>query len=682
MEAPAYRASPNAPPPDDRLDSWKEIAAYLKRDVTTVQRWEKREGMPVHRHLHDRIGSVYASRAELDAWARSRHPAWAENGANISVPEPVVVAEPAAAATLTIRAKWWLAAAAALAAALVLATLFEIQRTEYFWHSPIANAHFQPVTEFDGVSGAAAISRDGHLIAFLSDRDGPTDLWVTQTGSGEFHNLTHGSVPGLVNPSIRTLAFSPDTSLVSYWVKPAREGGDDTTTWAVPTLGGQPRPYLQGVAEYDWSPDGSRLGYHTSGPGDPVYLSTDGRVSNAQLLLKSSPGTHSHFPVWSPDGDFLYLVHGSVPDKLDIWRIASRGGVPEQITFHNSLVLYPTFLDRRTLLYLASDAEGSGPWLYSLDTERRVSHRLTFGPDRYTSLAASADGRHIVATIASEKKTLWRLDITASLTTAPTRLALGAGTGSSPRLGTNYLLYLRAGGSGDEVWKLVDGVDTQLWHGPGARILGAAISSDGRAIAFSVRQDGRSLLYTMLADGTGARVLSDSMDLEGPPAWSPDGRFITTAVKEGGIPHLVQVSVMSVKDRSITALVPGYSIAPTWSPDGKLVLYSGPDVGTAFAVKAFAADGSYVSLPPLSLTRGARHLALLPGSKTLVFLEGDLAHKNLWQMDLQTGARHPLTDLPPGFDVRDFDVSPDGREIVLERVQHRSEVVLLSLPQH
>jgi DNA-binding transcriptional regulator YiaG len=39
--------------PKDRLDSWKEIAAYLNRDVTTVQRWEKREGMPVHRHLHD-----------------------------------------------------------------------------------------------------------------------------------------------------------------------------------------------------------------------------------------------------------------------------------------------------------------------------------------------------------------------------------------------------------------------------------------------------------------------------------------------------------------------------------------------------------------------------------------------------------------------------------------------------
>src|SRR5437773_368605 len=64
--------SPTESPPRNRLDSWKEIAAYLKRDVTTVQRWEKREEMPVHRHLHDRIGSVYAFTSELEAWQLSR----------------------------------------------------------------------------------------------------------------------------------------------------------------------------------------------------------------------------------------------------------------------------------------------------------------------------------------------------------------------------------------------------------------------------------------------------------------------------------------------------------------------------------------------------------------------------------------------------------------------------------
>jgi adenylate cyclase len=55
-----------------RLDSWKEIAAYLNRGARTVQRWEVEEGLPVHRLVHEKLGSVYAYKAELDAWWASR----------------------------------------------------------------------------------------------------------------------------------------------------------------------------------------------------------------------------------------------------------------------------------------------------------------------------------------------------------------------------------------------------------------------------------------------------------------------------------------------------------------------------------------------------------------------------------------------------------------------------------
>ncbi len=76
--------SVQAPSAETRqLDSWKEIAAYLNRDVTTVQRWEKREAMPVHRHLHDKRGSVYALAEELDAWRENRRPALEEE------PDPI-----------------------------------------------------------------------------------------------------------------------------------------------------------------------------------------------------------------------------------------------------------------------------------------------------------------------------------------------------------------------------------------------------------------------------------------------------------------------------------------------------------------------------------------------------------------------------------------------------------------
>ena len=73
MSDPSYEIPPVEKAPEKLLDSWKEIAAYLSRDVTTVQRWEKREGMPVHRHLHDKRGSVYALPEELDAWIHSRN---------------------------------------------------------------------------------------------------------------------------------------------------------------------------------------------------------------------------------------------------------------------------------------------------------------------------------------------------------------------------------------------------------------------------------------------------------------------------------------------------------------------------------------------------------------------------------------------------------------------------------
>src|SRR6516225_3611198 len=60
--------------PAERLDSWKEIAAFLRRDVRTVQRWEKKEGLPVYRHQHEKLGSVYAFRPELAEWLNTRQP--------------------------------------------------------------------------------------------------------------------------------------------------------------------------------------------------------------------------------------------------------------------------------------------------------------------------------------------------------------------------------------------------------------------------------------------------------------------------------------------------------------------------------------------------------------------------------------------------------------------------------
>src|SRR3954463_6277435 len=114
----------------DRLDSWKEIAVYLNRDVTTVQRWEKREGMPVYRHVHERMGSVYASQAELDTWARSRNLRGAQQNGN-SVPSPNPPAQPPPAAISSSPAKWrFVLPLAAAGALLTIAASFWFHVTE------------------------------------------------------------------------------------------------------------------------------------------------------------------------------------------------------------------------------------------------------------------------------------------------------------------------------------------------------------------------------------------------------------------------------------------------------------------------------------------------------------------------------------------------------------------------
>ena len=683
MREPTLGTPPSERPIEDRLSSWKEIATYLKRDVTTVQRWEKREGMPVHRHVHDRIGSVYAFRPELDAWMRGRNlQAGREIGDNGTPPELPVEVEHLPKSPPLIRWRFVLPLAA-MAAVLTVGIGFWLQRTDYFWRSPIAGARFQTVTDFGGLAQGATLSRDGHFVAFLSDRDGPMDVLVTQVGSGEFHNLTHGSIAGLANPSIRSPGFSPDASLVTFWVRKPNGGsnGSDIGVWAVPTLGGEPRPYLEGVAEFDWSPDGSRLAYHTPGPGDPLYISNGSRRPGDAPIFTAAAGLHGHFPSWAPDGSFIYFVEGTLPDKLDIWRIRPTGGAPERVTSQNGLVSHPVFLDRRTLLYLASDPDGSGPWLYSMDVERRIPHRLTSDLDRYTSLAASADGRRLAVTLASPRRTLWRLRIDDSTTnaSAAAQVPLTTSTGFSPRLGPDYLLYVSATGTGEGIWKVTNGTATELWSGQGAQVFGGpAIAPDGRHIAFSVRQLGQTLLCAMQDDGTNAHIVADSLDLQGDPAWAPDGQSITTAANDHGMPHLFRVPI---DGRSAAPFVPESSVDPAWAPDGRFVVYSGPDIGTTFSVKAVTAEASPHPLPPLTLTRGARHLAFLPGGRTLVVLRGEIQHKNLWVIDLETGAERQLTNLPPDFDIRDFDISPDGTEVVLERMQERSDVVLLDIPR-
>src|SRR5262245_43926941 len=478
----------------------------------------------------------------------------------------------------------WMAPAVGLIAVALLIVWY-LNRSDYWWSNPLVSARFTPLTDLPGTECDGAISRDGKVVSFLSDRYGPFDLWVGQIGAGRFNNLTNGQIPDMRNPEVRSVAFSPDGSLISFWVR----APDKTTVWAVPTMGGNTRPYLDGP-ELDWSPDGSRMAYHTSADGDPIFVTEPNEKVGKQIYV-ADRGVHNHFPLWSTDGAFIYFVHGFPPDEMDIWRIPSTGGSPERITFHNSRVAHLTFLNPRTLLYTTREADGSGPWLYGIDINRRVPHRISFGVERYTSIAATSDGRRLVASVANPDAHIWRVPISAGIAeeSSVSRITLPAFRSLSPRMGPNYLLYLSSKGGDDGIWKLANGEAVELWNGSLGRVLvSPAIAPDGRRIACAAQKSGRSKLYLMNSDGTAVTELAPSLNVRGAPSWPPTGEWLTVAADHGKSTAIFKVPL---DGGSATPLVNEPGTNPVWSPDGQFVVYAGVEGGTRFSLKAATADG-------------------------------------------------------------------------------------------
>ena len=607
----------------------------------------------------------------------------------MSVPEPepepaeanreaaATVAAPAGIRRTTAGTRTWAAIGAALIV-LAGAMLWFGAGSGHGGRNLLVNAKITRLTDLSGKEQAAEISRDGKLAVFLSDHDGAPDVWITEVGSGTYRNLTQGKLHEIINPLVRTLGFSADGSLVTFWQRrPDSSRSGDTNILAMPTQGGSLQTYLPDVAEVSWSRDGRRIVYHSSAPGDPLFV-RDARQTEARKIYTAPAGVHCHFPVWSLNDEFIYFVRGVPLDAWDIWRIRPSGADLERITFQDSRVSHLVLIDSRTVVYLATDSDGSGPWLYAIDVKERVARRISFGLERYTSLSASADGSRLVATVANPKTSLWTLSIpeAGTVQTSAVRISSESVSQLAPRIGPDYLLYVSWRGGRQGIGKRVNETNSELWSDAHGAIVGApAISPDGRRIAFTVFDGTRTLLYVMDSNGSHARVVSDALLLRGNPAWTPDGQAVVSAVVRDGEPRLTEIYL---NGSAPLELVADYAVDPMWSPDGQFLLYSGADLGMTFPLRAVAANGkSYGGLLTPVLTRGARRVVFWRDSQAIVVLRGEIGHKNFWLVELKTGVERQLTELPPDFDVRDFDVASDGSHIIFDRVEENSQIALI-----
>jgi Tol biopolymer transport system component len=593
----------------------------------------------------------------------------------------------AAAATTRGRRRMVLAAAIALALVASVASWFTWRASPRPAPSdPLAGATFTRLTDWPGTEEGAEISPDGKFVAFLSDRDGEYDLWLSQIGTGRFTNLSR-DLPALAGSGfiVRKLGFSGDGS--ALWFNPA----DGKPLKLVDLIGGTPRPFLgEGANVPAWSPDGTRLVYvYKPNRDDPMYLA-DRTGANARQILP--PGTlKNNNPVWSSDGQWIYFVRGSEPQdemNMDIWRLRpSPGGGPERLTQQHAAPNFLAPLDSQTVLYTSRAEDWSGPWLWALDVDRKTTRRVVPGVDQYTSVSSSRDGRRIVVTVANPTAGLWKVPLgdgpADEQQVEPFPLSVPTGSAWAPRFVGTSIFYLSARGTGDGLWRIQDGQASEVRRGADAMVSEpAAVSPDGQRVVLVVRTGGKRGLSIMSSDGTNAQPLAPNLEIAGASGqgiadWSPDGKWIVAGGRDAQGPGLFKIPAEGTDPP--VRLITGQAVNPVWSPKGDLIVYSGRSiVGQVEVLGVRPDDGARVELPTL-LTRPGGY-RFLPDGSGLVYLPR-IQGLDFWLLEFGSKTSRQITSLGSHGALRTFDITPDGKSIVFDRSQQNSDIVLIDLPK-
>jgi Tol biopolymer transport system component len=312
-------ANGNTPQPDQgipaRLESWKEIAAYLQRDAKTARKWEKEEGLPIHRHNHKSRSSVYAYPREVDAWRATRK----------------VIAEPVATPL-------WKIPAFAVTMLLCL------------------------VMVGNGVRPQSAEAQQGQtrtLICSGSDCDGQM---LSPTGK-------------LVRPRIEKgccTQLSPDGSRVAYTRRAGPFNRETAATAEVIVAeidGAKARTIYRGGSSYAWSADGKRILICVLLPGQPTNVENLLWVDIATGAVQKLPTIHANLDIAkvSPDGKYVAFNASKDGDAQENVYVMASDGSGETVVFPSAAYQEPIgwMPDSKHLVY-AQYGASVGLWAVSV----------------------------------------------------------------------------------------------------------------------------------------------------------------------------------------------------------------------------------------------------------------------------------------------------------------------------
>jgi Tol biopolymer transport system component len=550
----------------ERLDSWKEIAAYLKRDVRTVHRWENIEGLPVHRHPHQKRGSVYAFKAELDAWWVDGHsrlelqPESALHWKQAASLEGQVPAIPVGRKHQANRRLVWLSLAGIVLVAATCVAWWQLIR-------PSANAPLAltQLTTDIGLTYQPALSPDAKLVAYASDRsgNGNLDIWVQQVPRGEPIRVTHHEADDYepsFSPDGRTLIFRSD-----------RAGGG---IYVVPALGGEVRKIADQGRQPHYSPDGRWIAYWVGPRRDkagPIYVMPSVGGQPRQLTPEECAVARS--PIWTPDGKHLLFkallgdwyvvpVDGGPVVKTGVEEAFRRHGFP--VGTEVPPLLYPQvwLAIGNSVVFSGKTGDSTDLWRISISPKTwqvaSEPQRLTVGSGLHYYASASADGRLVFSSLARNAN-IWSLPMDAN----------------------------RGKVTGEMKQQTHDAADD----------LSPSISADGKHMGFESNRTGKRVVWTKDLETGKEKALTDTPSSENLPIISADGTevlyFITHWPDEDGELYMTPFEGGPAKKVCNACKQPFQ-----WSSDKSHILVEGSDDGDPRALLAWldVATGQKVKL--------------------------------------------------------------------------------------
>ena len=571
------------PSPDERLDSWKEIASYLGRGVRTVQRWERLEGLPVRRHQHDKRGTVFALRGEIDDWLRAREESEiADEATEQERRRPGIGLFTIAAAAVAL--------SAVFAAGYALSSIGEPANDDWV---------IRPLTADRGLEYDPVFSPDGAQVAYSWSADETQEprIYVQPTAGGPRRLLTQENQLEL------SPAWSPDGRFIAAVVRKA--DGVKAIVLISPETGVQ-RTILEPSSAiparmFAWSPDSrwllAAISLDDRAPGIHAYRLEDGSLHS--VLPPSNRQT-----VWtigvSPDGSRIAYGAWTTDSVSELFVVEVDSsfrplGEPRALTDEGGKASHPVFTgDGSEILYRAGWHGSGGLSRVSAEGgEPRGIALLAAGVDSFDYHAAK--GLFVFSRI-RHSVDIWRQPLCAC-----------------PERRTRIV-------------------------GSTLHDLNAKASPDGRRIAFASDRSGAFQIWVANRDGTNLRQLTHYEDtMTGTPRWSPDSRLIAFDSRIDGQAEIFIVGADGGEPQRLTHH-PAADVVPSWSSDGRWV-YFGSDRSGEFQVWKARPSGGEVQQVTVD---GGFTAIESPNGRTLYFArrgsaKGGGGDTSLWRMPVGGG---------------------------------------------